>query len=228
MSLCIQAYKGILHPNLVPLEYLGPKHSPRSPKLSRAVMPTSDDLAPSSVPTTTVAIKVLHPKMAPTIRRDLKIMMFFAKALNTLPGMSWLSLPDEVRVFGDMMMSQLDLRVEASNLDRFETNFRHRRTISFPRALGRYTSRQALVEEYEDAIPLKAFLGEENGPFDQRIANLGLDGFLVSDHISHSSRKLNVLKNMLLLDNFCHADLHPGNIMVKVDPSLSPRPRAVF
>jgi aarF domain-containing kinase len=35
----------------------------------------------------------------------LKIMMFFAKALNALPGMEWLSFPEEVQVFGQMMMS---------------------------------------------------------------------------------------------------------------------------
>jgi len=50
------------------------------------------------------------------IRRDLKIMMFFAKVLNSLPGMEWLSFPEEVEVFGEMMMSQVDLRIEANNL----------------------------------------------------------------------------------------------------------------
>lgn len=45
-----------------------------------------------------------------------------------------------------------------------------------------YTSQRVLVEEYEDAVPLKAFLREGGGPYDYRIASLGLDAFLVSRH----------------------------------------------
>ena len=131
------------------------------------------------MPSHVVAIKVLHPNVEKTINRDLKIMTFFAKVLNAFPGMEWLSFPQEVAVFGDMMRSQLDLRTEAGNLDRFEENFKHRTVVSFPRPLKAYTSRRVLVEEYEDAVPLKAFLREGGGPFDFRIASLGLDAFLV-------------------------------------------------
>lgn len=76
----------------------------------------TDDVAPPRVPNAEVAIKVLHPGVEKMIRRDLKIMMFFAKVLNSLPGMEWLSFPEEVEVFGEMMMSQVDLRIEANNL----------------------------------------------------------------------------------------------------------------
>lgn len=114
------------------------------------------------------------------ISRDLKIMYFFASLINVVPGMEWLSFPEEVNVFGAMMTSQLDLRIEANNLATFEAKFRHRPTVSFPRALKSYTSREVLTEEFEDAVPLEAFLREGGGAFDNRIANLGLDAFLVS------------------------------------------------
>lgn len=103
----------------------------------------------------------------------------FARMLNAFPGMEWLSFPQEVEVFGSMMKSQLDLKNEANNLLRFEENFRHRTVVSFPRPLMDYTSQRVLVEEYEDAVPLKAFLREGGGPYDYRIASLGLDAFLV-------------------------------------------------
>ncbi|ORY22959.1 ABC1 family-domain-containing protein [Naematelia encephala] len=134
--------------------------------------------------TASVAIKVLHPRVRQTIRRDIAIMSIFANAINLLPGMQWLSLPEEVAVFGDMMHSQLDLRVEASNLERFDHNFANRgRRITFPRPirLGRptYDSKDVLVEEFQDALPLKWFLRNGGGPYDNRIANYGLDAFLV-------------------------------------------------
>lgn len=132
-----------------------------------------------NTPSTSVAIKVLHPHVEKIINRDLKIMGFFAKILNAFPGMEWLSFPQEVEVFGSMMKSQLDLKNEANNLLRFEDNFRHRTVVSFPRPLMDYTSQRVLVEEHEDAVPLKHFLREGGGPYDYRIASLGLDAFLV-------------------------------------------------
>lgn len=136
------------------------------------------------IPSAAVAIKVLHPSVEKMIKRDLKIMTFFAAILNALPGMEWLSFPQEVEVFGAMMMSQVDLRIEANNLTTFENNFRHRPTVSFPRPLKEYTSQRVLVEEFEDAVPLEAFLKESGGAFDHRIAKLGLDAFLVSYFIA--------------------------------------------
>lgn len=141
-------------------------------------------------PSTSVAIKVLHPRVRKTIRRDIAIMLLFANIINAFPGMEWLSLPEEVAVFGEMMNSQLDLRVEASNLERFDRNFRQRgRGVVFPRPIklglaakgeDREEMSEVLVEEYEDALPLKYFLRQGGGPYDDKIANIGLDAFLVS------------------------------------------------
>lgn len=152
---------------------------------------------------TEVAIKVLHPRVRRLIRRDIAIMSVFANILNAFPGMEWISLPEEVQVFGDMMNQQLDLRVESSNLEKFIANFRNRgNSVTFPQPihLGRngterakQARRDVLIEEYEDALPLKYFLKNGGGPFDEKIANIGLDAFL----------------EMLLLDNWTHGDLHP-------------------
>ncbi|CUA70827.1 ABC1 family protein C21C3,03, mitochondrial [Rhizoctonia solani] len=168
-----------------------------------------DSPAFTQVPKTSVAIKILHPHVRKQISRDLAILSVFARAIDMMPGLEWLSLPDEVRVFGEMMQQQIDLRHEAHNLVQFEQNFgrdgqggksgRVQAAVVFPRPLVNWSTDEVLVEEYADAVPLKYFLRQGGGPFDHRIANLGLDAFL----------------NMLLLDNFVHADLHPGNIMIK-------------
>ncbi|OAV91414.1 Atypical/ABC1/ABC1-C protein kinase [Puccinia triticina 1-1 BBBD Race 1] len=198
-----QVYKATLKPDLLPVSYLEPKHLNKANKLSVAQLSrklaTSDVDPPMMKPSTTVAIKVLHPRVTKNIKRDLKIMGFFAYLVNCFPGAEWLSFPEEVEVFGKLMESQVNLKVEAQNLERFENNFTHRKTVSFPRPLNAYTTEKVLVEEFEDALPLKYFLRDSVGPFDHRISNIGLDAFL----------------HMLLIDNFVHADLHPGNIMVK-------------
>jgi aarF domain-containing kinase len=161
---------------------------------------------PQRVPSSYVAIKVLHPGVERIVRRDLKIMGFFASVLNAIPTIEWLSLPDEVRQFGEMMRLQLDLRIEGANLTLFRKNFRDRTTASFPYPYTDFTTRQVLVEEFAQGIPLADFMENGGGVFQRDIADEGLDAFL----------------KMLLLDNFVHADLHPGNIMVRFYHSSVP------
>jgi aarF domain-containing kinase len=94
--------------------------------------------------------------------------------------MEWLSLPDEVDQFGEMMRLQLDLRIEAANLSVFRKNFKRRSTASFPAPHTEYTTRHVLIEEFAAGIPLGAFLEDGGGVFQQEIADEGLDAFLVS------------------------------------------------
>lgn len=155
--------------------------------------------SPKRVPSSYVAVKVLHPGVERTVRRDLRIMHFFASVLNTIPTIEWLSLPDEVEQFGEMMKLQLDLRIEAANLSRFRKNFKDRSTAWFPYPYAEFSTRNVLVEEWAQGIPLADFITNGGGVFQTDIASEGLDAFL----------------RMLLLDNFVHADLHPGNIMVR-------------
>jgi len=116
------------------------------------------------------------------IARDLSIMSFFAHILTLFPGMQWISLPEEVAVFGNMMRQQLDLRNEAENLITFETNFASRNLpVTFPRPLKEFSTSDLLIEEYENALPMEAFLKNGGGPFDKQIATIGLDAFLVSE-----------------------------------------------
>jgi aarF domain-containing kinase len=126
-------------------------------------------------------------------------MRFFANLINVIPTMEWLSLPDEVEQFATMMKLQLDLRTEAINLEKFRENFRDRSTVTFPTPYKEYATRKVLIEEFAHGLPLPYFLELGAGPYNKELADMGLDAFL----------------RMLLIDNFVHSDLHPGNIMVR-------------
>ncbi|KAK4133768.1 ABC1-domain-containing protein [Trichocladium antarcticum] len=195
-----QVYKAKLKPDLavpgdvdVPADPADLRHNVR--KNVESVLKST----PRRVPSSHVAVKVQHPRVERTVRRDLRIMRFFASVIHTIPTMEWLSLPDEVDQFGEMMKLQLDLRIEAANLSRFRKNFKDRTTAWFPFPYTEFSTRSVLIEEFAHGIPLADFIANGGGVFQQDIASEGLDAFL----------------RMLLLDNFVHADLHPGNIMVR-------------
>ena len=195
-----QVYKAKLKSDLAAIsnEDLGPKE----PNIRQRVRKNVDVLVkstPSRVPSSYVAIKILHPKVERMVRRDLRIIGAFAAIINAIPTLEWYDLPNEVAQFGEMMRLQLDLRIEAANLTMFRKKFEDRTTAWFPFPYSDYTTRQVLVEEFADGIPLAAFLEDGGGVFQKEIADEGLDAFL----------------HMLLIDNFVHADLHPGNIMVR-------------
>lgn len=195
-----QVYKARLKPHLATLKENASEHE--EPNLARRIKKNVDvtlKSTPSRVPSDHVAIKVLHPKIEKIVRRDLRIMGFFAALINAIPTMEWFSFPDEVQQFGEMMRLQLDLRIEAANLTLFRKNFKDRTTAWFPYPYTDYTTRNVLIEEFAQGIPLEDFLQNGGGVFQKDIADEGLDAFL----------------NMVLIDNFIHADLHPGNIMVR-------------
>lgn len=201
-----QVYKAKLKEGLaVP----GDSELEEPPNLRKNVRKNVDTLiksTPQRVPSSYVAIKVQHPGVERIVRRDLWIMGFFASILNAIPTIKWLSLPDEVEQFGEMMKLQLDLRIEAANLSIFRKKFKERTTAWFPYPYTEFTTRQVLVEEFAQGIPLSDFMENGGGVFQQEIADEGLDAFL----------------RMLLIDNFVHADLHPGNIMVRFYQSSQP------
>ena len=147
-----------------------------------------------------VAVKVEHPGARMSIERDLKIMKFFANFISCLPTMEWLSLPQEVDQFAMMMRLQLDMRIEAKNLERFRKNFKKSLDVKFP--VPWFSSRRVLIEERVQGIGMSRVLELKrlnNKHMSKQVSDVIVDSFL----------------KMLILDNFVHADLHAGNMIIR-------------
>ncbi|KAJ3272249.1 hypothetical protein HDV01_005788 [Terramyces sp. JEL0728] len=126
-----------------------------------------------------VAVKVLHPYVRYLVSVDLKIMRFFASAIEyTVPNSHWLSLPEEVDMFASMMRAQLDLSVEADNLVLFGENFTEWDSVGFPQPFHKYVRKDILIENWVDGILMEKFLKWESC-FDRQVATIGLTSFLV-------------------------------------------------
>lgn len=152
-----------------------------------------------------VAVKVRHPGVGESIKKDFLLINSLAKISNAVPGLSWLRLDESVRQFAVFMMSQVDLSREAVNLHRFIHNFRRWRHVSFPEPVYPLVHPAVLVESFENGESVARFVDEIEGHarVKKDLAHIGTYAFL----------------KMLLEDNFIHADMHPGNILVRVNES---------
>ncbi|KAF1890465.1 hypothetical protein Lal_00041206 [Lupinus albus] len=154
-----------------------------------------------------VAVKVRHPGVGESIRRDFAIINLMAKISKSIPALNWLRLDESVQQFAVFMMFQVDLAREAAHLSRFIYNFRRWKDVSFPKPVYPFVHPAVLVETYEKGESVARYIGDLQGHDQTKsaIAHIGTHALL----------------KMLLVDNFIHADMHPGNILVRVSQSKS-------
>ncbi|GER48168.1 protein kinase superfamily protein, partial [Striga asiatica] len=91
---------------------------------------------------------------------------------------------------------------EAAHLSRFIYNFRRWRDVSFPKPVYPLVHPAVLVETFEHGESVSNYVDEIRGNdrVNSALAHIGTHALL----------------KMLLVDNFVHADMHPGNILVRV------------
>ncbi|RWR85416.1 putative serine/threonine-protein kinase abkC isoform X1 [Cinnamomum micranthum f. kanehirae] len=168
-----------------------------------------------------VAVKVRHPGVGESIRRDFVIINLIAKISKFIPTLKWLRLDESVQQFAVFMLSQVDLAREAAHLSRFIYNFRRWKDVSFPKPLYPLVHPAVLVETYEHGESVSHYVDELEGNdrIKKALAHIGTHALL----------------KMLLVDNFIHADMHPGNILVRAAHSKSSgkrlfksRPHVIF
>ncbi|XP_073314235.1 uncharacterized protein [Primulina huaijiensis] len=156
-----------------------------------------------------VAVKVRHPGVGESIKRDFEIINLVAKISNLIPALNWLRLDESVQQFAVFMMSQVDLSREAAHLSRFIYNFRRWKDVSFPKPVYPLVHPAVLVETFEHGESVSYFVDELEGNerLKSSLAHIGTHALL----------------KMLLVDNFVHADMHPGNILVRIGRNKSSR-----
>ena len=155
-----------------------------------------------------VAVKVVHPHVESQIAADMDLLRGLGWVIERLPFLNakWLN-PDGMLVeFAGLLLMQLDMSVEAANLDTFNSNFpraRYGGVITFPAPCWPYVSRDVLVESFIEGIPFVTWARTHSPSAETRtrVCNEGIDAVI----------------KMIFVDNFVHGDLHPGNIFINPD-----------
>lgn len=149
-----------------------------------------------------VAIKVTHPNILHKVCVDFYILNKITSFLEKIPflNLDYLSMKDSVDQFRCIMLPQLDLRVEARNLQRFRRDFSGDPHVTFPLPISDITTNNVLVESFVHGKPILEFMKDEECSMKDRkdLASVGLE----------------TVMKMIFLNDFVHGDLHPGNILI--------------
>lgn len=143
-----------------------------------------------------VAIKVQRAEAASQIERDLSLLSICATVVDWLPGMKYMSIPGAVEKFAAALRAQLDFRREASNNRRIAANFADEPKIGVPKLYDELCTQRVLTMEFIDGIK----------PTDVREDREGL-----------AQAGFRCIAQMVFVDGFMHADMHPGNLIFTRD-----------
>ncbi len=152
---------------------------------------------------TEVAVKVLRPNVRAQVQRDGAMLVFGAKVLAMHKTIRLSDPVGFTKEFVDGLIRQTDLRIEATNYEQFRANFKHNTNLTFPAIEAEYSGEKVLTMEF--------VRGEK------------LDS-LKADQLSNKRQVADTLRSatmqMCFVDGFMHADMHPGNMVLREDGKL--------
>ena len=154
---------------------------------------------------TQVAVKVLRPGMKKLIDEDVALMHIAANFINRLwADARRLKIQEVVSEFDKYLHDELDLMREAANASQLRRNFADSRLLLVPEMYWDYCSSGVIVMERMHGIPVSQI---------DRLIEAGVDLQKLS------SDGVEIFFTQVFRDGFFHADMHPGNIQVSIDPA---------
>jgi ubiquinone biosynthesis protein len=154
---------------------------------------------------TQVAVKVLRPGMKRSIEDDIALMRIAAGLVEKLWADGRRLKPKEVVAeFDKYLHDELDLMREAANASQLRRNFLESHLLVVPEMFWDYCSTSVIVMERMHGIPISQIDKLEAAGVDMK--KLSRDG-------------VEIFFTQVFRDGFFHADMHPGNILVSLDPA---------
>lgn len=152
-----------------------------------------------------VAVKVLRPGMLDVIDDDLTLMRTLARWVERLSVDGKRLKPREVVAeFDNYLHDELDLVREAANAAQLRRNMQGLDLVMIPEMIWDFCTQNVIVMERMKGLPINQV---------QRLRDAGVDiPKLARDGVT-------IFFTQVFRDGFFHADMHPGNIQVSVDPA---------
>jgi ubiquinone biosynthesis protein len=152
-----------------------------------------------------VAVKVLRPGMLNVIDKDLSLMRMMAAWVDRLSADGKRLKPREVVAeFDKYVHDELDLIREAANAAQLRRNMDGLNLVLIPEMLWDFCHTEVIVMERMNGVPISQT---------DRLRQAGVDiPKLARDGVT-------IFFTQVFRDGFFHADMHPGNIQVSLDPA---------
>ncbi len=154
-----------------------------------------------------VVVKVVRPGIDKKIRKDIGLMYSVAHRIEKAFEIGRvLGVVNIVKEFERTIFRELDMLIEAGNIEKFAFHFADSDEIKIATVYWDYSARSVLVMEYIDGIKVDQVEKLiENGIDPKEIAMIGLRSF----------------SRQLMEFGFFHGDPHPGNTIVMYDGRVS-------
>jgi len=150
---------------------------------------------------TAVAVKVLRPGIAPVIAHDVSLLYAAAGLIEKLFADGKRLRPREViSEFEKHLEDELDLMREAANCSQLRRNFSDSPLLLVPEVYWDYCGRDVMVMDRMDGIPVSQI---------ERLRASGVDIPKLA------ATGVEIFFTQVFRDGFFHADMHPGNILVR-------------
>eukprot|EP00633_Aureoumbra_lagunensis_P009739 CAMPEP_0197322956 /NCGR_PEP_ID=MMETSP0891-20130614/70224_1 /TAXON_ID=44058 ORGANISM="Aureoumbra lagunensis, Strain CCMP1510" /NCGR_SAMPLE_ID=MMETSP0891 /ASSEMBLY_ACC=CAM_ASM_000534 /LENGTH=436 /DNA_ID=CAMNT_0042815491 /DNA_START=484 /DNA_END=1794 /DNA_ORIENTATION=- len=188
-----------------------------------------------------VAVKVVHPGVREIIETDVHILRWLGNSLEeAIPSLRYLGVRQSIHNFEFLMWRQLDLRHEATNLQRLADLFQKDDTVVVPRPINLSreknsdqeiflhddtTTPASHIKNKRGAIVSNSTLSQSGGAFPDVLVEEFIQGRPIGTYIGAepkiastlAHRGAKALLRMVLQYNFIHGDLHQGNLLVTDD-----------
>jgi ubiquinone biosynthesis protein len=152
-----------------------------------------------------VAIKVLRPNIGEVIEHDIVLMQTAAMLVEKLWSDGKRLKPRAVVAeFEKTLRDELDLSREAANCSQLRRNFLRSPLLRVPEVHWDWCTSDVMVMERMTGIPIAQT---------ERLVEAGIDLKKLSRY------GVELFFTQVFRDGFFHADMHPGNIFVAVDPA---------
>ena len=155
-----------------------------------------------------IVVKVIRPDIEPTIEKDVRLMRTIATWLMRVSqDARRLRLVDVVDDYDATIRGELNLLIEAANTETLRSNFKDSPLLSAPAVHWDFCAESVLVADRVYGVPI-ANIDElkARGTDMKKLAERGVETFFTQ----------------VFVDNFFHADMHPGNIFVDLTDPAEP------
>ncbi|MBZ0292572.1 MAG: hypothetical protein K8L99_08380 [Anaerolineae bacterium] len=160
-----------------------------------------------------VAVKVQRPGIDGVFKRDLGLIRWLLRRMNSIPAVSHITWDGMIRELERMMHEEIDYRYEIANLRRMRKVLRKHK-VYVPKVYRKLSAPRVIVMEYISGVVMSDYMRVlRSDP--ARVHLWECQNNIEPRKVG--SRLMRSFYRQLFEDNIFHGDLHPGNIVLLRD-----------